>query len=268
MALHYPRGMDQYNRATGEQLYMALWLNTYGTPDGGNIWQGERNKFTKDHFNTGRWTVKKCFMDQCMFYFIYQTGEMVCAEELGEARVRSGSVHEFEENMVRGTNTLRMSKGGRYVHEIWMVVWTDDFDGVGTDTPLMREVMEACNNKWAVKEVPNDCMVEVKRIFETDENGVEHGKLLMPSYIDGIEALCYDHQVLVKAGWIIGKALTVPFPREQLTLHDPDGAVTDAEANAVLERGFNTIKGLTMCGQQDARTQSANTGTANCRRWL
>ena len=53
-----------------------------------------------------------------------------------------------------------------------------------------------------------------------------------------------DH--LVKAGWIIGKAPTVPFPKEQLTLHDPEGIVTDAEANAVLERGFNTIKGLNM----------------------
>ena len=38
----------------------------------------------------------------------------------------------------------------------------------------------------------------------------------------------------------------MPFPKEQLQLHDPDGHVTDAEANAVLERGFNTIKGLAM----------------------
>ena len=29
-------------------------------------------------------------------------------------------------------------------------------------------------------------------------------------------------------------------------LHDPDGNITDAEANTVLERGFNTVKGLTM----------------------
>ena len=70
------------------------------------------------------------------------------------------------------------------------------------------------------------------------------GTLLMPSYIDGIEALCYEH--LVKAGWITGKAPTLPFPKEQLKLHDPDGNITDAEANTVLERGFNTVKGLTM----------------------
>ena len=62
----------------------------------------------------------------------------------------------------------------------------------------MRGIMDACNKKWAVKEVLNDYMVGVKRIFETDSNGVEHGKLLVPSYVDGIEALCSDH--LVKAG--------------------------------------------------------------------
>ena len=64
MALHYPRGMDQFDRKTGERLYMALWLNTYGTPDGEKIWQGQCNKFIKEHFNKGPWTVQKCFMDQ------------------------------------------------------------------------------------------------------------------------------------------------------------------------------------------------------------
>ena len=66
-----PAWYDQFDRVTGQRLYMALWLNTFGTPDGGNIWQGERNKFIKKHFNKGPWTVKKCFMDQCMFYFNY-----------------------------------------------------------------------------------------------------------------------------------------------------------------------------------------------------
>ena len=93
-------------------------------------------------------------------------------------------------------------------------------------------------------------MVGVKRIFETGDDGVECGKLLVPSCTDGIEALCYEH--LVKAGWITWKAPTVPFPKEQLTLHDPDGNITDAEANTVLERGFNTMKGLTMSAAQCA----------------
>ena len=95
-------------------------------------------------------------------------------------------------------------------------------------------------------------MVGVKRVLETGDDCVERGTLLVPSYIDGIEALCYEH--LVKAGWITGKATMdvvdywtmVPFPKEQLTLHDHDGNITDAESNTVLERGFSTVKGLTM----------------------
>ena len=63
------------------------------------------------------------------------------------------------------------------------------------------------------------------------------------TYVDGIVALCHDH--LIKAGWTNGAIPTVPFPKEQLTLHDPDEEVTDREANTVLERGFNTVKGLT-----------------------
>ena len=61
----------------------------------------------------------------------YQTDEKVDEEEWAEAKQRSGIVYEFEENMVRCTVSLRMSKGSNCVHEIWMVVWTDDFDGVG-----------------------------------------------------------------------------------------------------------------------------------------
>ena len=55
-----------------------------------------------------------------------------------------------------------------------MVVWTGDFDGAGESTQMMKEIMDPCNNKWAVKEVSNDYMVGVTRIFETDDAGVEH----------------------------------------------------------------------------------------------
>ena len=111
MALHYPRGMDQYDRETGERLYMALWLNTYGTPDGGNIWQAERNNFVLEHFNKGRWTVKRCFMDQCMFYFNYFTDEAVGPEEVDEARERSMSFM-YGAHIMYGASTLAAPRPG------------------------------------------------------------------------------------------------------------------------------------------------------------
>ena len=79
-----------------------------------------------------------------MFYFNYFTDEPIGPEEMEEAKVRCGSVEKFEKELVRGDTSLRMSKGGKRVHEVWMVVWTDDFDGVGTSTPMMKEIMHGC----------------------------------------------------------------------------------------------------------------------------
>ena len=106
MALHYPRGMDQFDPVTGERLYMALWLNTYGTPDGGNIWQGERNTFILKRFNVHPWTYKACLMDQCMYYLAYTTTEPVPESEAAETKERSSSVPEFQKQLYRGTDLL------------------------------------------------------------------------------------------------------------------------------------------------------------------
>ena len=99
----------------GERLYMApaLWLNTYGTPDGGNIWQAERNAFVMEHFNKGCWTVKRCFMDQYMFYFNYFTDEPIGPDEMEEAKVRCGGVEKFEQELVRGDTSLQENAEGR-----------------------------------------------------------------------------------------------------------------------------------------------------------
>ena len=108
----------------------------------------------------------------------------------------------------------------------------------------MEEIMKACHKEWAVKQTSNEYMVGVQRKFQTNPDGTQHATMLMPAYVDRIVALCHDH--LIKAGWTNGFIPTVPFPKEQLILHDPNGEVTDREANTVLERGFNTVKGLTI----------------------
>ena len=82
-----------------------------------------------------------------------------------------------------------MSKGGLRVHEVWYVVWTDDFDGVGTSVPLMEELMNACNIEWAVKQTSNEYMVGVQRKFHTNPDGTQHATMLMPAYVDGTVAL-------------------------------------------------------------------------------
>ena len=42
--------------------------------------------------NKGPWTVKKCFMDQCMFCVNYQIDEKVDEEEWTEAKQSSAAV--------------------------------------------------------------------------------------------------------------------------------------------------------------------------------
>ena len=72
-----------------------------------------------------------------------------------------------------------MSKGGFRVHEVWYVVWTDDFDGVGTSVPLMEEIINACNIEWAVKQTSNEYMVGVQRKFHTNPDGTQHATMLI-----------------------------------------------------------------------------------------
>ena len=53
------------------------------------------------------------------------------------------------------------------------MVWTDDFDGVGTDLPIMEEIMNACHKNWAVKQTSNEYMVGVQRKFQTNPDGTQ-----------------------------------------------------------------------------------------------
>ena len=49
IALRYPRGMEQYR--DGEEVYMCLEKNTYGTPDSGFLWAEERTTMLFKHFS-------------------------------------------------------------------------------------------------------------------------------------------------------------------------------------------------------------------------
>ena len=53
LAVEYPRGLEQYN-AKGQRLYMCLHRNTYGKPDGANLWYKERDGFWLKFFNHTR----------------------------------------------------------------------------------------------------------------------------------------------------------------------------------------------------------------------
>ena len=126
IALRYPRGMEQYR--DGEEVYMCLQKNTYGTPDGGCLWTEERTGMLFKHFLKQPWTITRCLMDQCLFYFTYTTEIRVEQSE----DLRSGSAARTFR-----TAEERLVVDGVLVQEVWLVMWTDDFDMVGTDDAPM-----------------------------------------------------------------------------------------------------------------------------------
>ena len=85
-------------------------------------------------------------------------------------------------------------------------------------------------------------MVGIQRKFH-ESDGILYGTLSMPTYIEGMQAMCFEH--LVRAGLTKRKVPSTPFPKEQLTLHDPHNLLTDEEVERVQKRGFRSIKGLT-----------------------
>ena len=113
---------------------------------------------------------------------------------------------------------------------------------VGTDDAPMFMIQDKFDKVWAVKQVPDtkSYMVGIQRKFH-ESNGILYGTLLMPTYIEGMHAMCFEH--LVRAGWTKGKVPNTPFPKEQLTLHDTHNLLTDEEVERVQKRGFRSIKG-------------------------
>ena len=95
---------------------------------------------------------------------------------------------------------------------------------VGTDDAPMFMIQDKFNKAWAVKQAPVTCMVGIQRKFH-ESNGIIYGTLLMPTYIEGMQAMWFE--LLVRAGWTEGKVPNTTFPKEQLTLHDPHNLLTD-----------------------------------------
>ena len=140
--------MEQYR--DGEEVYMCLQKNTYGTPDGGFLWAEERTTMLFENFSKQLqpWTITMCLMDQCLFYFTYTTTIRVDQSE--GSSLRSGSAARTFR-----TAEERLVIDGFLVHGVWLVIWTDDFDMVGTDDAPMFMIQDKCNKVWAVKQVPD-----------------------------------------------------------------------------------------------------------------
>jgi hypothetical protein len=65
--LKYPNGFERFDPETGEELFMIMRRNLYGSPNGARNYQVHRDKFILEEFNKNGWKCHKCTRDTCMF---------------------------------------------------------------------------------------------------------------------------------------------------------------------------------------------------------
>ena len=98
---------------TGSRHHTLRGRRTYGAPDSGFLWAEERTTMLFKHFSKQPWTITRCLMDQCLFYFTYTTTIRVDQSE----GLRSGSAARTFR-----TAEERLVIDGFLVHEVWLHV--------------------------------------------------------------------------------------------------------------------------------------------------
>lgn len=212
LALKYPRGLEQYDEFW-QQLYMCLHQNTYGKPDGSNLWNKERDGFWLNFFNDEErnpgWSCRRFIMEQSMFEFTLTTEEGDSGEE------------------VKVTTKVT-----------FLLAWSDDCDMAGQSEPMMQFIKEASHSRWKVKSVSPDFMLGVRRTL-TIEDDVWIMTLTQEEYIDGLVAAWNDHAVA--AGFKEHDCPDTPVPAgELLSLADD---TPEVEWKTVEKRGYKAVCG-------------------------
>ena len=108
-----------------------------------------------------------------------------------------------------------------------MLIHTDDADLIGDSDEMFKVIMDACNNKWKIKEVSSDFMLGVKRELIDNENEFSV-TLTMTAYVDGMVESFKDE---------LPSHVNTPFPEHGkgfITRHDE---VSDDECQLYLKKG-------------------------------
>jgi hypothetical protein len=91
--LKYPKGLERFDPETGEELFMIMRRNLYGSPNGARNYQNHRDKFILREFNKDGWSCKRCTGDTCIFvitrdnkrtWLIAYVDDIDCASESKE----------------------------------------------------------------------------------------------------------------------------------------------------------------------------------------
>ena len=240
LALDYPRSLEQYN-SKGEKLYMCLLKNTYGKPDGANLWYKERDGFWLDFFNDPKqapgWSCRQFIMEQTLFEFTYNPYDVA---QQGDSDMGESSA------------------------TVYLLAWSDDCDCAGTSMKHIEFIRNASHNRWKVKTVSADFMLGVRRTLTVDtEDGEEEVwkmTLTQEEYIDGVVRAWWEHVVVLG---LHKKPPDTPVPKGELLSVEDD--VPEEESKAVQDRGYKAICGNLIWVSRFAHKEIAQGISVACR---
>ena len=229
LALQYPRGLEQYD-SNGKQLYMCLHRNTYGKPDGANLWYKERDGFWLDHFNDDQknpgWTCRRMVMEQTLFEFTY---------------------------------TDTNSDGTITVFYTYLLAWSDDCDCAAQKESHMKYIQDASHARWKVREVSSDFMLGLRRTIHHEGDAMVL-TITQEEYIKGVVEAYKEH--IKVAGFEHLSPETPTPPNEYLSLDDE---VEEQEWKRVLERGYRGVCGSLIWPSRFAHKELAYGCSLLCR---
>mgnify|MGYP002630094516 CR=1 FL=1 len=231
LALDYPRGMAQYNEK-GEKLYMVLIKNTYGKPDGANLWYKERDTFWLDSFNEESneerpgWSCRQLIMEQSLFEFKW-------------SRLVDG---EIKDDIT------------------YLLAWSDDCDMCGTSEEMMEIIETACNNKWKVKSVDPSFMLGIRRTLTIRDDGEWDIHLTQTEFIDGLVGT-WESEV-AEAGFAQKSPKT---PIDPKTFLSSTHYVSEEEYTRVAKRGYKAVCGSLLWVARFCHCEIASSVSMCCR---
>ena len=229
LALKYPRGMEQFDEH-GEPLYMVLLKNTYGKPDGANLWYKERDTFWLTEFNDEEkypgWSCRQLVMEQTLFEFTWS--------------------REVDGDLVTDTT--------------YLLAWSDDCDMAGTSELMMEMIETACHNKWKVKQVDAEFMLGVRRTLTVLPSGEWELHLTQTEFIDGLVGIWKAELEL--AGFA-NKSPDTPIPPR--TFFSANDEVDEAESKRVSDRGYKAVCGSLLWVARFCHCEIASSVSMCCR---
>ena len=150
--LKYPKGFERYDPNTGEELFMIMRRNLYGTPSAAKNYSDKRDKFILEAFNKNGWTCRKSTMDPCIFLI-----------------ERKGDDANDRENAQR----------------TWLLAYVDDIDCASENPVHVEMIFDIMNKEWPCKVVISSYMLGIKRTT-TESDGIRSMKLSMEAYVEGM----------------------------------------------------------------------------------